>query len=53
MDETQQALVRTTFAKIAPIADQAGAMFYEQHVRHRPGLAPAVHERHRDSRAPS
>jgi hemoglobin-like flavoprotein len=30
MDETQQALVRATFAKIAPISDQAGAMLYER-----------------------
>ena len=30
MDETQRALVRATFAKIAPISDQAGAMLYER-----------------------
>ena len=30
MDETQQALVRASFAKIAPISDQAGAMLYER-----------------------
>jgi hemoglobin-like flavoprotein len=30
MDHAQQALVRATFAKIAPISDQAAAMFYER-----------------------
>jgi hemoglobin-like flavoprotein len=30
MDEIQQALVRATFAKIAPISDQAGVMLYER-----------------------
>ena len=30
MDEGQKALVRATFAKIAPIADQAGTMLYEK-----------------------
>jgi hemoglobin-like flavoprotein len=30
MDEAQKELVRATFAKIAPIADQAGAMLYEK-----------------------
>jgi len=30
MDEAQQALVRATFAEIAPIADRAGAMLYEK-----------------------
>ncbi len=29
MDETQKALVRQTFDKIAPIADQAGLMLYD------------------------
>jgi hemoglobin-like flavoprotein len=29
MDQNQQALVRASFAKVAPIADQAGAMLYE------------------------
>jgi hemoglobin-like flavoprotein len=29
MDQTQKELVRATFARIAPIADQAGAMLYE------------------------
>jgi hemoglobin-like flavoprotein len=30
MDEAQKELVRATFARIAPIADQAGAMLYEK-----------------------
>ncbi len=30
MDEAQKTLVRATFARIAPIADQAGAMLYEK-----------------------
>jgi hemoglobin-like flavoprotein len=30
MDEAQKEVVRATFAKIAPIADQAGAMLYEK-----------------------
>ena len=38
MDETQQALVRATFAKIAPISDQAGAMLYERMFAINPGL---------------
>jgi len=38
MDETQQALVRATFAKIAPISDQAGAMLYERMFAIDPGL---------------
>src|SRR5271157_3241864 len=29
MDQNQQALVRASFAKVAPIGDQAGAMLYE------------------------
>jgi hemoglobin-like flavoprotein len=29
MDETQKELVRATFAKVAPIADQAGMMLYQ------------------------
>ena len=38
MDETQQALVRASFAKIAPISDQAGAMLYERMFAIDPGL---------------
>ncbi len=30
MDEAQKTLVRATFARIAPIADQAGALLYEK-----------------------
>ena len=30
MDEAQKTLVRATFARIAPIADQAGAMLYQK-----------------------
>jgi hemoglobin-like flavoprotein len=40
MDETQQALVRATFAKIAPMSDQAAAMFYEKLFAIDPSLRP-------------
>jgi hypothetical protein len=30
MDQEQQRLVRASFAKVAPIADTAAAMFYER-----------------------
>jgi hemoglobin-like flavoprotein len=40
MDESQQALVRATFAKIAPISDVAAAMFYEKLFTIDPDLRP-------------
>ena len=30
MDQNQQALVRASFAKVAPISDLAAAMFYDR-----------------------
>jgi hemoglobin-like flavoprotein len=40
MDEIQQALVRTTFGKIAPISELAAAMFYEKLFAIDPDLRP-------------
>ena len=40
MDHDQQALVRATFAKIAPISDLAAAMFYEKLFAIDPALRP-------------
>jgi hemoglobin-like flavoprotein len=40
MDETQQALVRATFANVAPISEQAAAMFYDRLFALDPDLRP-------------
>src|SRR6516164_7337312 len=40
MDETQKELVRATFARIAPIADQAAEMFYDRLFAIDPNLRP-------------
>jgi hemoglobin-like flavoprotein len=40
MDEAQKTLVCETFAKIAPIADQAGALLYEKMFALDPDLRP-------------
>ena len=40
MDDSQKQLVRATFAKIAPIADQAAAMFYDRLFAIDPDLRP-------------
>ena len=40
MDQTQQALVRSTFAKIEPMSDQAAAMFYDRLFAIDPDLRP-------------
>jgi hypothetical protein len=45
MDQTQTELVRATFARIAPIADQAGAMLYENMVAIDPDLRRLRHRR--------
>jgi len=40
MDQVQQHLVRASFAKVAPMADTAAAMFYERLVATDPTLRP-------------
>src|SRR6516225_3238140 len=40
MDEAQKELVRATFARIAPIADQAAEMFYDRLFAIDPDLPP-------------
>lgn len=40
MDHAQQALVRASFARVAPISDQAAAMFYDRLFAIDPGLRP-------------
>jgi nitric oxide dioxygenase len=40
MDETEIALVRASFAKVAPIGEAAGAMFYDDLLRTAPELEP-------------
>jgi hemoglobin-like flavoprotein len=40
MTPTQKALVRTTFAQVVPIADQAAAMFYRRLFEMDPSLRP-------------
>ena len=40
MDQVQQHLVRASFAKVAPIADTAAAMFYERLFATDPTLRP-------------
>ena len=40
MDEAQKELVRATFARIAPIADQAAEMFYDRLFAIDPNLPP-------------
>jgi hemoglobin-like flavoprotein len=40
MDQGQQALVRASFAKVAPISAQAAALFYDRLFTLDPGLRP-------------
>lgn len=40
MDQAQQELVRTSFARVAPISDVAATMFYERLFEIDPGLRP-------------
>jgi hypothetical protein len=40
MDQEQQHLVRASFAKVAPIADAAAAMFYNRRFATDPTLRP-------------
>jgi hemoglobin-like flavoprotein len=40
MDQNQQALVRSSFAKVAPISDLAAAMFYDRLFAIGPNLRP-------------
>jgi len=40
MDQKQQQLVRASFAKVAPIADTAAAMFYNRLFATEPRLRP-------------
>jgi len=40
MDPTQQALIRESFARLAPVSSQVGTMFYERMFAIDPGLRP-------------
>jgi hemoglobin-like flavoprotein len=44
MTPEQQTLVRSSFAKVAPIADTAAILFYEELFRLDPGLRPLFKE---------
>jgi hypothetical protein len=42
MTATEKEIVQTTFAKVAPIADQAATLFYDRPVRDGPVAEAAV-----------
>ena len=51
MDQNQQALVRASFAKVAPISDLAAAMFYDRLFAIDPDLRPLFKHRREKNRA--